>query len=162
MKKENINITESNNTISVISAMKADQRMNLGVATVTLPDGTQLPFYYNGEDDKQLAIKFATICYEATKNTQKCMSLMYSCFKLLTAGISPDEVITEYDDELYLDYGQALIADGCANILVSLNKEEKKLFKSKAQIKHLLLEKLKRYFEESYEEYDEEDDEDDE
>ena len=160
MKKENITITESNNTISVISAMKADQRMNLGVATVTLPDGTQLPFYYNGEDDKQLAIKFATICYEATKNTQKCMALMYSCFKLLTAGISPDEVITEYGGELYLDYGQALIADCDAEILVSLSKEEKKLFKSKAQIKHLLLEKLKRYFEEEYEdECDEDDDE---
>ena len=154
---ENINITinNTNNTQSIIGAMKADNRNQLGQATVTLPSGRKLPFYYNGEDDKQLAIKFATICYEATQDDQKCMALMYSCFRLLTAGISPDEVITEYGEELYLDYSKKVVVDGSATVLVELTDEEKKLFKSKPQIKHILLEKLKQYEEEQCRENEE-------
>lgn len=161
MKNYTINENSNNqtNVQNIIASMKAEQACQLGVAKVTLPDGTELPFYCNGEEDRKLAIKFTTICWEATKDTNKCMNLMISCFRLLAEGISPDEVINDYPEELYIDYQNGVVVNKYAKTLVSLDKEEKKLFRSKPQQKHLLLEKLKRYFEEEYEEDGEDDDE---
>ena len=135
MKNYTINENRNNRTNiqNIIASMKEESACQLGIAKVTLPDGTELPFFCNGEEDQKLAVKFATICYEATKDTRKCVNLMMSCFGLLTKDVSPDEVINDYGEELYIDYTKGIIVNKGGEALVSLDKEEKKLFRSKPQ-----------------------------
>ena len=101
--------------------------MNCGVDEIEFPDGSKEKFYYNGEADKQAAIKFATICVNATTDTPKAKKMMYICFQLMTKNITPDRIVEIRGCEYYLDGKQGKLYNGCGNELVGLTEDEMKL-----------------------------------
>lgn len=130
--------------IATMQELKATPNMNLGIDEVEFPDGTKEKFYYNGEDDRQAAIAFAQICYNATNNTIAAKRMMATCFALLTKGITPmDTTVLGDGITYYIDYKRKLMCDSHGNILVELEEDEKKI-KDKLAIRRLLEERGER------------------
>ena len=132
---------------SVIETMQELQNtpsIKLGIDEVEFPDGTKEKFYYNGEEDRQAAITFAQICYNATNNTQAAKAMMKTCFALLSNGITPmDTTVLGDGITYYIDYKRKLMCDSRGDILVELEEDEKKI-KDKLAIRRLLEERGER------------------
>lgn len=130
--------------MQVMEELSNVPNINLGIDEIEFPDGTKEKFYYNGEDDRQAAITFAQICYDATNNTVQAKQMMTTCFALLTKGIMPT-VITALSDGItyYIDHKRKLLCDKWGNIVVELEDDEKKI-KDKLAITRLLEERAER------------------
>lgn len=165
-KKENqtmANITKlisnqrNDNIIDVINEMNKRSNLNLGIAEIEFPDGTVEKYYYNGEEDRQAAVDFAQICLDAcNSDSRKAKRMMYTCFMLMSKGITPTEIVELNDgNEYYIDHKQRILADGNGNTIVALTDEEKKqVGNSKGAISLILKERANRLFEEEYDEDD--------
>lgn len=130
--------------IETMQELKALPNMQLGIDEIEFPDGTKEKFYYNGEEDRQAAITFAQICYNATNNTRAAKQMMTTCFALLTKGITPmDTTVLGDGITYYIDYKRKLMCDSYGNILVELEEDEKKI-KDKLAIRRLLEERGER------------------
>lgn len=150
------------NVIDVIREMSKRSNLNMGIASIEFPDGSIEKYYYNGEEDRQAAIDFAQICLDAcNSDSRKVKQMMRICFKLMSKGITPTEIVELNDgNEYYIDHKQRILVDGNGNIIVELNDEEKKqVGSSKGAILLILKERANRLLEEDYDDYD--DDEDD-
>ena len=170
-KKENNNmenitklasIKRNDNVIDVINEMNKRSNISLGIASIEFPDGTVEKYYYNGEADKQAAVDFAQICLDAcNSDSRKAKRMMYTCFMLMSKGITPTEIVELNDGkEYYIDHKQRILVDGSGNIVVALTDEEKKqVGNSKGAISLILKERANRLFEEDCD--DEDDDSDD-
>ena len=163
---ENITKLVSNqrqdNVIDVIKEMNKRSNISLGIASIEFPDGTVEKYYYNGEADKQAAIDFAQICLDAcNSDSRKAKRMMYTCFMLMSKGITPTEIVELNDgNEYYIDHKQRILTDGNGNIVVALTDEEKKqVGGSKGAISLILKERANRLLEEDCD--DEDDDSDD-
>ena len=171
IKKENSNMANitklisnqrNDNIIDVINEMNKRSNLNLGIASIEFPDGTVEKYYYNGEADKQAAVDFAQICLDAcNSDSRKAKRMMYTCFMLMSKGITPTEIVELNDgNEYYIDHKQRILTDGNGNIVVALTDEEKKqVGNSKGAISLILKERAKRLLEEDCD--DEDDDSDD-
>ena len=149
------------NVIDVIKEMNKRNNISLGIASIEFPDGTVEKYYYNGEADKQAAVDFAQICLDAcNSDSRKAKRMMYTCFMLMSKGITPTEIVELNDgNEYYIDHKQRILTDGNGNIVVALTEDEKKqVGGSKGAISLILKERANRLLEE---EYDEDDDSDD-
>ena len=161
-KKENQtmkNITKltsnqrQDSVIDVINEMNKRNNISLGIAEIEFPDGSKEKYYYNGEEDRQAAIDFAQICLDAcNSDSHKAKRMMYTCFMLMSKGITPTEIVTLNDgDEYYIDHKQRILVDGNGDIIVELNDEEKKqVGNSKGAISLILKERGNRLFGDDY------------
>ena len=130
--------------IETMEEIKNVNTINLGVDEIEFPDGTKEKFYYNGEEDKQAAITFAQICYNATNNTIAAKRMMQTCFALLTKNIMPTEMTVLGDGiTYYIDHKRKLLCDKYGNIIVELEEDEKEI-KDKLAITRLLQERAER------------------
>ena len=123
-------LTNTNkNVIETLAELINTPNMNLGVDEIEFPDGTKEKFYYNGEEDRQAAIDFAQICFNATHNTIEAKRMMATCFALLTKGITPTEMTVLGDGiTYYIDHNRKLLCDKYGNIIVELEDDEKEIF----------------------------------
>ena len=119
-----INKESKKNVIETLNEIKAQPNMNCGIDEIEFPDGTKEKFYFNGEDDRQAAIKFATICVNATDNTQEAKRMMYICFQLMTKNVNADRIVEVNGCEYYLDHNQGKLFDGNGYKVVGLTEEE--------------------------------------
>lgn len=130
--------------IATMQELATIPTINLGIDEIEFPDGTKEKFYYNGEEDRQAAITFAQICYNATNDTRAAKQMMMTCFALLTKGITPmDTTVLGDGITYYIDYKRKLMCDSYGNILVELEEDEKKI-KDKLAIRRLLEERGER------------------
>jgi hypothetical protein len=122
----------TNNNKDVIETMAElvnTNGINLGIDEIEFPDGTKEKFYYNGEEDRQAAIAFAQICFNATNDTAKAKQMMTTCFNLLTKGITPTaETVLGDGITYYIDHKRKLLCDKYGNIVVELEDDEKEIF----------------------------------
>ena len=139
-----LNNGSNKGVIETMAELQNTPGINLGIDEVEFPDGTKEKFYYNGEEDRQAAITFAQICYNATNNTAKAKQMMKTCFALLTKGITPT-AMTALNDGItyYIDHKRKLLCDSYGNIIVELEEDEKKI-KDKLAISRLLQERAER------------------
>ena len=170
-KKENNNMENTtklvsnqrqDNVIDVINEMNKRSNISLGIASIEFPDGTVEKYYYNGEEDRQAAIDFAQICLDAcNSDSRKAKRMMYTCFMLMSKGITPTEIVELNDgNEYYIDHKQRILTDGNGNIVVALTDEEKKkVGNGKGAISLILKERANRLLEDD--DNDEDDDSDD-
>ena len=163
---ENITKLVSNqrqdNIIDVINEMNKRNNISLGIASIEFPDGTVEKYYYNGEADKRAAVDFAQICLDAcNSDSRKAKRMMYTCFMLMSKGITPTEIVELNDgNEYYIDHKQRILTDGNGNTIVALTDEEKKqVGNSKGAISLILKERANRLLEEG--DNDEDDNSDD-
>lgn len=161
------------NEKNVVEAMKeimAQPNMECGFDEIEFPDGTKEKFFYNGETDRQAAIKFATICVNATNDTPKAKAMMYTCFALMVKGVYPERIVTLNEGiDLYLDTKKKALYDDFGNEFVALTEDEKKeklstnalalILKERAE--HKLAEIRAAEAEADYDDYDECEDEGD-
>ena len=150
------------NVIDVINEMNKRNNISLGIASIEFPDGTVEKYYYNGEADKQAAVDFAQICLDAcNSDSRKAKRMMYTCFMLMSKGITPTEIVELNDgNEYYIDHKQRILTDGNGNTIVALtDKEKKQVGGSKGAISLILKERANRLLEEDCD--DEDDDSDD-
>lgn len=125
---------ELNNAVSI----------NLGIDEIEFPDGTKEKFYYNGEEDRQAAIDFAQICFNATNDTAKAKQMMVTCFNLLSKNITPTyETVLSDGITYYIDHKRKLLCDKQGNIIVELEEDEKAIT-DKLAITRLLMERADR------------------
>ena len=130
--------------IETMEELKSTSGINLGIDEIEFPDGTKEKFYYNGEADRQAAINFAQICYNATNNTEQAKCMMATCFALLTKNIMPTEAVTLEDGlTYYVDHKRKLLCDKYGNIVVELEEDEKAI-EDKLAITRLLKERAER------------------
>ena len=166
IKKENSNMANitklisnqrNDSIIDVINEMNKRSNISLGIASIEFPDGTVEKYYYNGEADKQAAVDFAQICLDAcNSDSRKAKRMMYTCFMLMSKGITPTEIV-ELDDgnEYYIDHKQRILTDGNGNTIVALTDEEKKkVGNSKGAISLILKERANRLLEEDCDDED--------
>ena len=165
-KKENNNMENTtkltsnkrnDNVIDVINEMNKRSNISLGIASIEFPDGSIEKYYYNGEEDRQAAIDFAQICLDAcNSDSRKAKRMMYTCFMLMSKGITPTEIVELNDgNEYYIDHKQRILTDGNGNIVVALTDDEKKqVGGSKGAISLILKERANRLLEEEYDEDD--------
>ena len=170
-KKENNNMENTTKLVSnqrqdsiidVINEMNKRSNISLGIASIEFPDGTVEKYYYNGEEDRQAAIDFAQICLDAcNSDSRKAKRMMYTCFMLMSKGITPTEIVELNDgNEYYIDHKQRILTDGNGNIVVALTDEEKKkVGNGKGAISLILKERANRLLEDD--DNDEDDDSDD-
>lgn len=147
----------NDNVIDVINEMSKRSNISLGIASIEFPDGTVEKYYYNGEEDRQAAIDFAQICLDAcNSDSRKAKRMMYTCFMLMSKGITPTEIVELNDgNEYYIDHKQRILTDGNGNIVVALTDDEKKqVGGSKGAISLILKERANRLLEEEYDEDD--------
>lgn len=117
------------NVIETMAELVNTPNMKLGIDEIEFPDGTREKFYYNGELDRQAAITFAQICYNATHNTIEAKRMMATCFALLTKGITPTAMTVLGDGiTYYIDHSRKLLCDKYGNIVVELEDDEKAIF----------------------------------
>lgn len=122
-------LTNNNkNLIETMNELANTPNMNLGIDEIEFPDGTKEKFYYNGEADRQAAIAFAQICYNATNDTAKAKQMMANCFSLMTKGIMPTEEVLIDGITYYIDHNRKLLCDKYGNIIVELEDDEKEIF----------------------------------
>lgn len=151
-----LNNGSNKSVIETMEELKNTPNIQLGIDEVEFPDGTKEKFYYNGEEDRQAAIAFAQICYNATNNTTKAKVMMATCFALLTKGIMPtDTVVLSNGIIYYIDHKRKLLCDSHGNTIVELEDNEKKI-KDKLAIKLLLEERAESKL--TWDNYDDEDD----
>jgi hypothetical protein len=132
------------NVMETMAELKNVGNIKLGIEEIEFPDGTKKKFYYNGEEDKQAAIDFAQICFNATNNTNAAKRMMEICFALLTKDITPTEMTALSDGmEYYIDHKRKLLCDKYGNIIVELEEDEKEI-KDKLAISRLLQERAER------------------
>ena len=117
--------------------------IKLGIDEVEFPDGTKEKFYYNGEEDRQAAFRFAQICFNATNDTIKAKQMMATCFALLTKNITPTATTCLDGITYYIDHKRKLLCDSYGNIIVELEEDEKKI-KDKLAVTRLLEERAWR------------------
>ena len=158
-----INREAEKNVIETMREIMAQPNMECGVDEIEFPDGTKEKFYYNGEADKQAAIKFATICVNATTDTPKAKAMMTTCFQLMINNVVPEKVIVlDNGVELYLDIDKKALYTSYGNVYVSLTDEEKETKMSVDVLAMLLKERAERKAAEiaasDYEDCDEEED----
>ena len=170
IKKENNNMTNTtkltsnqrqDNVIDVINEMNKRSNISLGIASIEFPDGSIEKYYYNGEEDRQAAVDFAQICLDAcNSDSRKAKRMMYTCFMLMSKGITPTEIVELNDgNEYYIDHKQRILTDGNGNTIVALtDKEKKQVGGSKGAISLILKERANRLLEEDDNEDDDSDD----
>lgn len=140
-----INRVAEKNVVETLKEIRLNADIQCGGDEIEFPDGSKEKFYYNGEADKQAAIKFATICVNATTDTPKAKRMMYTCFMLMTKNIVPERVIVLEDGtELYLDPKKKGLYTSCGYEYVVLTDEEKKVKMSVEALAMLLKEKAER------------------
>ena len=133
-----LNNGTNKNVIETMTELYNTPGIQLGIDEVEFPDGTKEKFYYNGEEDRQAAITFAQICYNATNNTPAAKVMMRTCFALLTKGIMPTDTTVLSDGiTYYIDHKRKILCDAFGNIVAELEEDEKKI-KDKLAIKRLL------------------------
>lgn len=120
--------TNNKNLIDTMAELANTPNMNLGIDEIEFPDGTKEKFYYNGEADRQAAIAFAQICFNATNDTAKAKQMMSQCFALMTKGITPTEEILIDGITYYIDHNRKLLCDRYGEIIVELEDDEKEIF----------------------------------
>ena len=162
---ENITKLVSNqrqdNVIDIINEMNKRSNISLGIASIEFPDGSIEKYYYNGEEDRQAAVDFAQICLDAcNSDSRKAKRMMYTCFMLMSKGITPTEIVELNDgNEYYIDHKQRILTDGNGNTIVALtDKEKKQVGGSKGAISLILKERANRLLEEDNDEDDDSDD----
>ena len=162
---ENITKLVSNqrqdNVIDIINEMNKRSNISLGIASIEFPDGSIEKYYYNGEEDRQAAVDFAQICLDAcNSDSRKAKRMMYTCFMLMSKGITPTEIVELNDgNEYYIDHKQRILTDGNGNTIVALtDKEKKQVGGSKGAISLILKERANRLLEEDDNEDDDSDD----
>ena len=139
-----LNNGSNKNVIETMAELKGMNNINLGIDEIEFPDGTKEKFYYNGEEDRQAAIDFAQICFNATNDTTRAKQMMHTCFTLLTNDITPTETTALSDGmEYYIDHKRKLLCDKYGNIIVELEEDEKEI-KDKLAISRLLQERAER------------------
>lgn len=139
-----LNNGTNKNVIETMAELKNTAGINLTIEEVEFPDGTKEKFYCNGEADKQAAINFAQICFNATNDTRKAKQMMATCFALLTKDIMPTATTVLGDGiTYYIDHKRKLLCDKYGNIIVELEEDEKKI-KDKLAISRLLQERAER------------------
>ena len=122
-------LTNNNkNLIDTMAELANTPNMNLGVDEIEFPDGTREKFYYNGEADRQAAIAFAQICFNATNDTAKAQEMMANCFALIIKGITPTEEVLIDGIIYYIDHNRKLLCDKNGEIIVELDDDEKEIF----------------------------------
>lgn len=132
------------NVVETMAELSNIPSINLGIDEIEFPDGTKEKFYYNGEEDRQAAITFAQICFNATHNTIEAKRMMTTCFALLTKGITPTEMTVLGDGgTYYIDHKHKLLCDKYGNIITELEEDEKEI-KDKLAITRLLQERAER------------------
>ena len=130
--------------IETMAQLLNTNNLNLGIDEIEFPDGTKEKFFYNGEEDRQAAINFAQICFNATNDTMRAKQMMATCFALLTKGITPTEQTVLGDGgTYYIDHKRKLLCDKYGNIIVELEEDEK-VIKDKLAITRLLQERAER------------------
>lgn len=147
----------NDNIIDVINEMNKRSNISLGIAEIEFPDGSIEKYYYNGEEDRQAAVDFAQICLDAcNSDSRKAKRMMYTCFMLMSKGITPTEIVELNDgNEYYIDHKQRILVDGSGNIIVALTDDEKKqVGGSEGAISLILKERANRLLEEEYDEDD--------
>ena len=128
-KDKHMKITTNNKSlIETMNELANTPNMNLGIDEIEFPDGTKEKFYYNGEADRQAAIKFAQICYNATNDTARAKRMMRECFALMTKGITPTEEVLIDGITYYVDHNRKLLCDKNGEIIVELDDDEKEIF----------------------------------
>ena len=121
MKLERTNKT----IVETMAELKNTMGINLGIDKIEFPDGSKEKFFFNGEEDRQAALNFAQICYNATNDTAKAKEMMFVCFALLTKGITPTESVVVDGATCYIDHNKKLICDACGHTIAELTDEEK-------------------------------------
>lgn len=137
----------NNNNKDVIETMAQllnTNGINLGTDEVEFPDGTKEKFIYNGEEDRQAAINFAQICFNATNDTKSAKQRMAICYALLIKGITPtEETVLGDGGTYYIDHKRKLLCNKYGNIIVELEEDEK-VIEDKLAITRLLQERAER------------------
>lgn len=140
MKLERTNKT----LVETMAELKNTMGINLGIDEIEFPDGTKEKFYFNGEEDRQAALNFAQICFNATNDTAKAKRMMMSCFAMLSKGITPHyETVLGDGIAYFIDYDRKLLCDKYGNIVVELEEDEKSITDQLA-IRRLLEERAER------------------
>lgn len=140
-----INREAEKNVVETLKEIRLQPNMECGIDEIEFPDGTKEKFYYNGEADKQAAIKFATICVNATTDTPKAKAMMATCFQLMINNIVPERaLVLENGKELYLDVEKKALYTSCGTVYVSLTDEEKETKMSTDVLAMLLKERAER------------------
>lgn len=139
-----INRESKKNVIETLAEIKAQPNMNCGIDEIEFPDGTTEKFYYNGEGDRQAAIKFATICVNATSSTPEAKRMMYTCFQLMTKNINPERIVTVGNCEYYLDKKRGKLYNSNGSEVVSLTEDEMKLKLNANAMELILKERLEK------------------
>ena len=139
-----LNNGTNKNVVETMAEIKNVANINLGIDEIEFPDGTKEKFYYNGEEDRQAAINFAQICFNATNDTAKAKRMMTTCFALLTKGITPNyETVLSDGIAYFIDYGRKLLCNREGNIIVELEEDEQSITDELA-IRRLLEERASR------------------
>ena len=150
-----INKENEKNVIETLKEIRLQPNMECGVDEIEFPDGTKEKFYYNGENDRQAAIKFATICVNATNDTAKAKKMMATCYLLMINNIVPERVIVvENIGDLYLDVEKKALYTSCGTEYVSLSEEEKDMDMSTDVLAMFLKERAERKAESAFNIYD--------
>ena len=140
-----INREAEKNVVETLKEIRLQPDMECGIDEIEFPDGTKEKFYYNGEADKQAAIKFATICVNATTDTPKAKAMMATCFQLMINNIVPERaLVLENGKELYLDVEKKALYTNYGTVYVSLTDEEKETKMSTDVLAMLLKERAER------------------
>lgn len=145
---------ERNSQKSIVEVMKelsSSDTMKLGIEEIEFPGGTKEKFFYNGEQDKQDCIHFATICINATTTDADARRLMFQCFKALTHGVHVDVIVKLKNGKtLYLDKTQKALYDENICVYVALTDEEKKKKLSLDALEMVLKERAEKRYSDEY------------
>ena len=140
MKLEKTNKT----VVETMEELTGAVGIELGIDEIEFPDGTKEKFYFNGEEDKQAALLFAQICFNATNDTLKAKQMMTTCFHLMTKGITPNyETVLGDGMPYFIDYKRKLLCDKLGNIVVELEEDEQAI-NDELAIRRLLEERAER------------------
>ena len=138
-------IEKTNKTVvETMAELTKTAGIKLGIDEIEFPDGSKEKFYFNGEADRQAALRFAQVCYNATNDTAKAKRMMATCFALLTKGITPHyETVLSDGMPYFVDYERMLLCDKYGNIVVELEEDERGIIDELA-IRRLLEERAER------------------
>lgn len=134
--------TNDKNVLETMAEIKK-ANINLGMEEIEFPNGQKEKFYYSGEEDKQAAINFAQICYNATNDTYKAKQMIQTCQALLIKGIMPTEMVEIYGATYYIDHDKKLLCNRNGNTIAELTEEERDNIKDKKAIGIILTERAK-------------------
>lgn len=133
------------NVVETLKEIRLQSNMECGVDEIEFPDGTKEKFFYNGEADREAAIKFATICVNATNDTPKAKAMMATCFWLMVNNVKPERIVMlKNGRELYLDVDKKALYNSNGTAYVELTDEEKETKMSADVLAMLLKERAER------------------